>query len=107
MGGEDFDNDMLNRLVVEIKEESENVINIRGKTALQRLRSVCEWVKSTLSSTTQATMAVDRLFKMEAVAYGAAVQAAILNGEGNHKNTMVKEEIESDCNGSFSVKEEG
>ncbi|RVW57070.1 Heat shock cognate 70 kDa protein [Vitis vinifera] len=135
LGGEDFDNRMVNHFVQEFKRKHKKDIS-GSPRALRRLRTACERAKRTLSSTAQTTIEIDSLFdgidfyttitrarfeelnmdlfrkcmepvekclrdaKMdksgvhdvvlsinpdEAVAYGAAVQAAILSGEGNEK----------------------
>nr|GMC85077.1 heat shock cognate 70 kDa protein 2 [Ipomoea batatas]GMC87182.1 heat shock cognate 70 kDa protein 2 [Ipomoea batatas] len=160
LGGEDFDNRMVNHFVQEFKRKNKKDITGNPR-ALRRLRTSCERAKRTLSSTAQTTIEIDSLFegidfystitrarfeelnmdlfrkcmepvekclrdaKMdkstvhdvvlvggstripkvqqllqdffngkelcksinpdEAVAYGAAVQAAILSGEGNEK----------------------
>ncbi|KAM0921617.1 hypothetical protein ACQ4PT_006595 [Festuca glaucescens] len=160
LGGEDFDNRMVNHFVQEFKRKNKKDISGNPR-ALRRLRTSCERAKRTLSSTAQTTIEIDSLFegidfystitrarfeemnmdlfrkcmepvekclrdaKMdkssvhdvvlvggstripkvqqllqdffngkelcksinpdEAVAYGAAVQAAILSGEGNEK----------------------
>ncbi|KAL2899041.1 Heat shock cognate 70 kDa protein [Bienertia sinuspersici] len=160
LGGEDFDNRMVNHFVQEFKRKHKKDIS-GSPRSLRRLRTACERAKRTLSSTAQTTIEIDSLFegvdfyttitrarfeemnmdlfrkcmepvekclrdaKMdkstvddvvlvggstripkvqqllqdffngkelcksinpdEAVAYGAAVQAAILSGEGNEK----------------------
>ncbi|XP_039128040.1 heat shock cognate 70 kDa protein 2-like [Dioscorea cayenensis subsp. rotundata] len=160
LGGEDFDNRMVNHFVQEFKRKHKKDISGNPR-ALRRLRTACERAKRTLSSTSQTTIEIDSLYegidfyatitrarfeelnmdlfrkcmepvekclrdaKMdkssvddvvlvggstripkvqqllqeffngkelcksinpdEAVAYGAAVQAAILSGEGNQK----------------------
>ncbi|PPS18440.1 hypothetical protein GOBAR_AA02144 [Gossypium barbadense] len=160
LGGEDFDNRMVNHFVQEFKRKNKKDISGNPR-ALRRLRTSCERAKRTLSSTAQTTIEIDSLYegidfystitrarfeelnmdlfrkcmepvekclrdaKMdkstvhdvvlvggstripkvqqllqdffngkelcksinpdEAVAYGAAVQAAILSGEGNEK----------------------
>ncbi|CAN7014695.1 unnamed protein product [Brassica oleracea var. botrytis] len=128
LGGEDFDNRMVNHFVQEFKRKSKKDINGNPR-ALRRLRTACERAKRTLSSTAQTTIEIDSLFEGidfysaltrarfeelnmdlfrkcmepllqdffngkelcksinpdEAVAYGAAVQGAILSGEGNEK----------------------
>ncbi|KAL3609350.1 hypothetical protein D5086_000370 [Populus alba] len=82
LGGEDFDNRLVNHFVGEFKRKHKKDISGNPR-ALRRLRTACERAKRTLSSTTQTTIEIDSLY--EAVAYGAAVQAAILSGEGNEK----------------------
>ncbi|KAK8280492.1 hypothetical protein V6Z12_D09G178800 [Gossypium hirsutum] len=163
LGGEDFDNRMVNHFVQEFKRKNKKDISGNPR-ALRRLRTSCERAKRTLSSTAQTTIEIDSLYegidfystitrarfeelnmdlfrkcmepvekclrdaKMdkssvhdvvlvggstripkvqqllqdffngkelcksinpdEAVAYGAAVQAAILSGEGNEKEQV-------------------
>merc|ERR1712173_345190 len=133
LGGEDFDNRMVDHFVNEFKRKHKKDIT-GDKRALRRLRTACERAKRTLSASAQANIEIDSLFegidfytsitkarfeelcsdlfkgtlepvekalrdaKMdkssingkdlnksinpdEAVAYGAAVQAAILTGD--------------------------
>ncbi|KAJ6341179.1 hypothetical protein OIU78_009368 [Salix suchowensis] len=142
LGGEDFDNRLVNHFVGEFRRKHKKDISANPR-ALRRLRTACERAKRTLSSTTQTTIEIDSLYEGidfyatitrarfeelnmdlfrkcmepvekclrdskidksqvhedffngkelcksinpdEAVAYGAAVQAAILSGEGNEK----------------------
>ncbi|ONL96606.1 Heat shock cognate 70 kDa protein 2 [Zea mays] len=133
LGGEDFDNRLVNHFVQEFKRKNKKDITGNPR-ALRRLRTACERAKRTLSSTAQTTIEIDSLYEGidfyttitrarfeelnmdlfrnstriprvqqllqdffngkelcksinpdEAVAYGAAVQAAILTGEGNEK----------------------
>merc|ERR1712130_713 len=96
LGGEDFDNRMVDHFVNEFKRKHKK--DIKGnKRALRRLRTACERAKRTLSASAQASIEIDSLFEGidffngkelnksinpdEAVAYGAAVQAAILVGD--------------------------
>ncbi|KAI9609247.1 hypothetical protein H4Q26_007195 [Puccinia striiformis f. sp. tritici PST-130] len=140
LGGEDFDNALLEHFKNEFKRKTK--LDIDGDArALRRLRSACERAKRTLSSVTQTTVEVDSLFQGtdfssaisrarfeeinattfrstldpvdkvlkdakidkakvedivlvggspsinpdEAVAYGAAVQAAVLTGQTSEK----------------------
>lgn len=170
LGGEDFDNRMVNHFVQEFKRKHKKDINGNPR-ALRRLRTACERAKRTLSFTAQTTIEIDSLFEGvdfyspitrarfeelnmdlfrkcmepverclrdsemdkssvhdvvlvggstripkvqqllqdfingkelcksinpdEAVAYGAAVQAAILSGEGNMKVILKMEKFES------------
>ncbi|XP_017982500.1 PREDICTED: probable mediator of RNA polymerase II transcription subunit 37e isoform X2 [Theobroma cacao] len=171
LGGEDFDNRMVNHFVQEFKRKNKKDITGNPR-ALRRLRTSCERAKRTLSSTAQTTIEIDSLYegidfystitrarfeelnmdlfrkcmepvekclrdaKMdkstvhdvvlvggstripkvqqllqdffngkelcksinpdEAVAYGAAVQAAILSGEGNEKMVQEAEKYKSE-----------
>ncbi|KAJ0021992.1 hypothetical protein NQD34_009482 [Periophthalmus magnuspinnatus] len=130
LGGEDFDNRMVNFFMAEFNRKHKVDIGT-NKRSLRRLRTACERAKRTLSSSTQASIEIDSLFEGtdfytsitrarfeeinsdlflggstripkiqkllqdffngkelnksinpdEAVAYGAAVQAAILTGD--------------------------
>ncbi|CAI0420947.1 unnamed protein product [Linum tenue] len=109
LGGEDFDNRLVSHFVAEFKRKNKKDISTNAR-ALRRLRTACERAKRTLSSTSQTTIEIDSLYEGidfystitrarfeelkelcksinpdEAVAYGAAVQAAILTGEGDEK----------------------
>jgi len=62
LGGEDFDNRMVNYFVQEFKRK--NKVDITGNPrALRRLRTACERAKRVLSFTTVTTIEVDCLFK--------------------------------------------
>merc|ERR1712107_749246 len=124
LGGEDFDNRLVDHFVNEFKRKHRKDIS-GNKRALRRLRTACERAKRTLSASAQANIEIDSLFEGidfytsitrarfeelcsdlfkgtlepvekamrdakelnksinpdEAVAYGAAVQAAILVGD--------------------------
>lgn len=62
LGGEDFDNALVDWCVAEFKKKSKLDISSNAK-ALRRLRTVCERAKRTLSSATQANVEVDSLFE--------------------------------------------
>ena len=62
LGGEDFDNRMVNHFVQEFKRKYKKDIT-ENKRALRRLRTACERAKRTLSSSTQATLEIDSLFE--------------------------------------------
>ncbi|XP_058736658.1 heat shock 70 kDa protein 4-like [Vicia villosa] len=58
LGGEDFDNRMVNHFVKEFKRK--NKVDISGNSkALRRLRTACERAKRTLSYDTDATIDID------------------------------------------------
>ncbi|KNZ51674.1 uncharacterized protein VP01_386g18 [Puccinia sorghi] len=62
LGGEDFDNALLEHFKSEFKRKTK--LDIDGDArALRRLRSACERAKRTLSSVTQTTVEVDSLFQ--------------------------------------------
>ncbi|KAJ0044666.1 hypothetical protein Pint_06292 [Pistacia integerrima] len=135
LGGEDFDNNLVNHFVKEFKQKYKKHVSLKPR-ALQRLRTACERAKRTLSFTSQTSIHVDclvqgidfhsnvsrtavpnlksstwissasvlrRIPKVqqllkdffngknlckninpdESVAYGAAIQAALLSGQGN------------------------
>ncbi|XP_023163674.1 heat shock 70 kDa protein cognate 2 [Drosophila hydei] len=60
LGGEDFDNRLVNHFVDEFKRKHKS--NIAGNVrALRRLRTACERAKRTLSSSTEASLEIDAL----------------------------------------------
>ncbi|GFZ43809.1 78 kDa glucose-regulated protein homolog [Saitozyma sp. JCM 24511] len=61
LGGEDFDNTLLEHFKAEFKRKTKLDISEDAR-ALRRLRSACERAKRTLSSVTQTTVEVDSLF---------------------------------------------
>ncbi|PPS09157.1 hypothetical protein GOBAR_AA11490 [Gossypium barbadense] len=62
LGGEDFDNRMVNHFVQEFKRKNKKDIGGNPR-ALRRLRTACERAKRTLSSTAQTTIEIDSLFE--------------------------------------------
>ncbi|XP_022217005.2 heat shock 70 kDa protein cognate 1 [Drosophila obscura] len=60
LGGEDFDNRLVNHFVQEFQRKRDLGQN---KRALRRLRTACERAKRTLSSSTQASIEIDSLFE--------------------------------------------
>ena len=63
LGGEDFDNTLLEHFKNEFKKKTKLDIT-EDPRALRRLRSACERAKRTLSSVTQTTIEVDSLFQV-------------------------------------------
>ncbi|CAN6705029.1 unnamed protein product [Malus baccata var. baccata] len=61
LGGEDFDNRMVNHFVQEFKRKHNKDIS-SSPSARRRLRSACEKAKRTLSSTSQTTIGIDSLY---------------------------------------------
>ena len=65
LGGEDFDNRLVDYCVQEFKKKNKSIsADITKNTrSLRRLRTACERAKRALSSATQATVEVDSLFE--------------------------------------------
>merc|ERR1712095_90519 len=62
LGGEDFDNRLVDHFVSEFKRK--HMKDISGnKRALRRLRTACERAKRTLSASAQASIEIDSLFE--------------------------------------------
>jgi L1 cell adhesion molecule like protein len=62
LGGEDFDNRMVDFFVQEFKRKHKKDITGNAR-ALRRLRTACERAKRTLSASTQASIEIDSLFE--------------------------------------------
>ncbi|KAG6665472.1 heat shock 70 kDa protein-like [Carya illinoinensis] len=62
LGGEDFDNRLVNHFVAEFNRKHKKDISGSAR-ALRRLRTACERAKRTLSSTSQTTIEIDSLFE--------------------------------------------
>merc|ERR1712115_25190 len=62
LGGEDFDNRMVDHFVNEFKRKHKKDIS-GNKRALRRLRTACERAKRTLSASAQANIEIDSLFE--------------------------------------------
>ncbi|XP_076437356.1 heat shock 70 kDa protein cognate 4 isoform X2 [Babylonia areolata] len=62
LGGEDFDNRMVNHFIQEFKRKHKKDMT-GNKRAVRRLRTACERAKRTLSSSTQANIEIDSLFE--------------------------------------------
>ena len=60
LGGEDFDNRMVNHFIEEFKRKNKKDIS-QNKRAVRRLRTACERAKRTLSSSAQANIEIDSL----------------------------------------------
>lgn len=62
LGGEDFDNRMVDHFINEFKRKHKK--DIKGnKRAVRRLRTACERAKRTLSASAQANLEIDSLFE--------------------------------------------
>jgi L1 cell adhesion molecule like protein len=61
LGGEDFDNRMVEYFIQEFKRKCKKDIS-DNQRALRRLRTACERAKRTLSSSTQANIEIDSLY---------------------------------------------
>merc|ERR1711988_125314 len=62
LGGEDFDNRLVNHFVQEFKRKNKKDLTSNARS-LRRLRTACERAKRTLSSTTQTSIEIDSLFE--------------------------------------------
>merc|ERR1712142_896753 len=62
LGGEDFDNRMVNHFAQEFKRKHKKDLQ-SNKRALRRLRTACERAKRTLSASAQANIEIDSLFE--------------------------------------------
>jgi len=62
LGGEDFDNRLVNHFVQEFKRKNKKDISGSARS-LRRLRTACERAKRTLSSTAQTSIEIDSLFE--------------------------------------------
>ncbi|CAG9766834.1 unnamed protein product [Ceutorhynchus assimilis] len=60
LGGEDFDNRLVNHFVEEFKRKFKKDLSTNTR-ALRRLRTACERAKRTLSSSTEASLEIDAL----------------------------------------------
>merc|ERR1712133_124713 len=60
LGGEDFDNRMVDHFVMEFKRKHKKDLS-GNKRALRRLRTACERAKRTLSASSQANIEIDSL----------------------------------------------
>lgn len=62
LGGEDFDNRLVNHFVQEFKRKHKKDLTSNAR-ALRRLRTACERAKRTLSSSAQTSVEIDSLFE--------------------------------------------
>merc|ERR1712212_709493 len=62
LGGEDFDNRLVNHFVQEFKRKYKKDVTT-NKRSLRRLRTACERAKRTLSSSAQASIEIDSLYE--------------------------------------------
>ncbi|CAL1297040.1 unnamed protein product [Larinioides sclopetarius] len=62
LGGEDFDNRMVNHFIEEFKRKHRKDIRSNPR-AVRRLRTACERAKRTLSSSSEASIEIDALFE--------------------------------------------
>merc|ERR1712100_871657 len=62
LGGEDFDNRLVNHFVQEFKRKNKKDLSGNPR-AMRRLRTACERAKRTLSSSTQTSIEIDSLFE--------------------------------------------
>jgi len=81
LGGEDFDNALLDHFKNEFKRKSKLDISEDAR-ALRRLRSACERAKRTLSSVAQTTVEVDSLFQVRQVIFNIGRWVTFVPGRG-------------------------
>ncbi|SGZ51555.1 CIC11C00000003942 [Sungouiella intermedia] len=62
LGGEDFDNRLVNHFVNEFKRKNKKDLSTNQR-ALRRLRTACERAKRTLSSSAQTSIEIDSLYE--------------------------------------------
>jgi heat shock protein 1/8 len=62
LGGEDFDNRLVNHMVAEFKKKHKKDMAGNARS-LRRLRTACERAKRTLSTATQASIEIDSLYE--------------------------------------------
>ncbi|XDA87498.1 hypothetical protein R6Z07M_017176 [Ovis aries] len=62
LGGEDFDNRMVNHFIAEFKRKHKKDIS-ENKRAVHHLHNACEHAKHTLSSSTQASIEIDSRYE--------------------------------------------
>jgi len=62
LGGEDFDNRLVNHFVQEFKRKYKKDLSVNPRS-LRRLRTACERAKRTLSSSTQTSIEIDSLYE--------------------------------------------
>jgi L1 cell adhesion molecule like protein len=62
LGGEDFDNRLVNHFITEFKRKQKKDIT-SNKRSLRRLRTACERAKRTLSAQAQASIEIDSLYE--------------------------------------------
>ncbi|TGO69097.1 hypothetical protein BOTNAR_0015g00090 [Botryotinia narcissicola] len=63
LGGEDFDNRLVNHFVNEFKRKHKSKDLSSNARALRRLRTACERAKRTISSSAQTSIEIDSLFE--------------------------------------------
>ena len=63
LGGEDFDNRMVDFFVKEFKRKNRNMDPTENKRSMRRLKTACERAKRTLSSAAQASIEIDSFFE--------------------------------------------
>jgi len=63
LGGEDFDNRIVNHFVAEFKRKNRGVDPIKNARSLRRLRTASERAKRTLSSSHSASIEIDSFFE--------------------------------------------
>ncbi|KAG8812308.1 70-kilodalton heat shock protein [Serendipita sp. 399] len=86
LGGEDFDNRLVNFFVQEFKRKHKKDLSSNAR-ALRRLRTACERAKRTLSSAAQTAIEIDSLF--EGIDFYTSITPAILSGDTSEKTQEI------------------
>jgi len=95
LGGEDFDNRMVNHFVSEFKRKHKEEI-IRNPKAIRRLRTACERAKRTLSYDTEATIDLDSIHQ------GIDFYASITRAKFEQMNMNLFEKCMDTVNSCFA-----
>ena len=91
LGGEDFDNNIVDYFVEEFKRKHKKDMS-NNKRALRRLRTACERAKRTLSSSTQTSIEIDSLF--EGIDFYTSITRAKLESLNNALFESTKDPVE-------------
>lgn len=81
LGGEDFDNILLNHFICEFRRKYKKDIK-SNKRSVRRLKTACERLKRTLSSVTNGTIELDSLF--EGIDYNTSLTRARFENMCDH-----------------------
>lgn len=91
LGGEDFDNELVNHFLQEFKAKHKKDISTSHR-AMRRLRTACENAKRTLSSQKQASIEIDSLF--EGIDFVSNISQAKFESLNKHHFEKTMEPVE-------------